>query len=112
MRELLRDSDLGEVENTCECVGEGERERRPLMLWLVSEGAEGEEKPLRTVRGVFRFGCPREALLTCPLKLGYRGFVPFVRSRKECNVWVLLRLLLAGEIDVRAKGRLCSGPVV
>lgn len=72
----------------------------------MSEGAEGEEKPLRIVRGVFRFGCPREALVTCPFKLGYRGFVPFVRSRKEC------RLLLAGEIDVRAKGRPCSGPVV
>ena len=31
VRELLRDNDLGEVENTCGCVGEGERERRPLM---------------------------------------------------------------------------------
>ena len=69
----------------CGLAGEGVRERRVGAERFASEGAEGDVKPrFICFPGACNCNCEREALLPWLLRLGYRGFEPPVRSRKEC----------------------------
>jgi hypothetical protein len=86
-RELFRDSVRGPEGKVSVLEGEGEREERlgAARLRLVSEGADGDVKPLRIfLPGAMSCACCLcTALFTCPFRLGYLGFAVFVKSRKE-----------------------------
>jgi hypothetical protein len=83
--ELFRERVRGAEVYDCDFAGEGVRDRRVGAARVAREGAEGDEKPrlLLCFPGACSCDCEREALLTWPLRLGYRGFEPPVRSRKE-----------------------------
>jgi hypothetical protein len=86
-RELLRDRERWEEEEGSGLFGEGERERRTgacRLVMLASEGADGDEKPLRRCfPGAWSCDPARKLWLVWIFIAAGRGFDPFVRSRNE-----------------------------
>lgn len=96
-RELLRDRErCEEEEEGSGLLGDGDLDRRTgacRLVMLASEGAEGDENPLRTCfPGACSCEAVRRLLVVWVFMTAGRGLEPFVRSRKECGgAWGMVR---------------------